>query len=591
MFINDFEYWYWFDCFIDLKAQKFTIIGVCFGKGFILDCRLTSKRFSMGKIYLLILSSNYLFAPLCFAENIIFSEISAEVGIDFKHHNGVSEEKRLPETDGSGGAFFDYDGDGDLDLYLVNSGDLIKGRSGHWDRLYENVDMGKRFNDVSKDAEVSGRDYGMGVVTADYDNDGDADIYLTNWGMDQLYKNLGNAKFADKTLEAGLGNKEWGSSASFFDSDNDGDLDLFVVNYVNFTLQNHPWCGHEALDLRFYCDPRQHQPVRDYLYINDGKEGFLERGKELGIVEKGNGLGVACWDYDKDGDQDIYVANDMEANFLYENDGGGKFTENGLFAGVAMSADGLAQAGMGVDTADYDNDGDIDLFVTNYQLENNALYRNEGTVFSEESFSTGIGEFSLNYLGFGSLFVDYDNDGWTDIFVVNGHVHDNIEVYDELVTYAQHAQLFRNIKGQFIEREVKSEDAFEQKFVGRGALYADYDADGDIDLAVTSSGRKFALFQNNGGNTNNWLKVKLRGSTSNRDAVGALVELWTNNRRQIKQVKAGSGYQSSNPKILHFGLGTNEIVDSLKVIWPIGSSEVISSIESNSLIDLVENHP
>ena len=552
---------------------------------------MVSKIFCSHLGVLVYLVFIHIYVPICLAENIIFSEISTDVGIDFKHHNGVSEKKRLPETDGSGGAFFDYDGDGDLDLYLVNSGDIVKGRSGHWDRLYENIKMGKYFKDVSEDAGVRGRDYGMGIVTADYDNDGDPDIYLTNWGMDQLYVNLGNAKFVDQTQEAGLGNEQWGSSASFFDSDNDGDLDLFVVNYVDFTMQNHPWCGHEALGLRFYCDPRQHKPVRDLLYVNNGSGGFAERGQKLGIVEEGNGLGLACWDYDQDGDQDVYVANDMEANFLYVNDGTGKFSENGLFAGVAMSADGLAQAGMGVDTADYDNDGDIDLLVTNYQLENNALYRNEGKIFSEVSFSVGLGELSLNYLGFGSLFVDYNNDGWTDLFVVNGHVHDNIEVYDELVTYAQHAQLFRNNHGRFSEREAKPQDGFEEKFVGRGALYADYDDDGDMDLAVTSSGRRFSLLRNDGGNKNNWLKVELEGSQSNRDAVGALVEVWADSHRQIQQVKAGSGYQSSNPKILHFGLGIRKMADSLKVLWPSGVLQVVSKVESGSSITIVENHP
>ena len=529
--------------------------------------------------------------PFCLAENISFSEVSKNIGIDFKHHNGVSEEKRLPETDGSGGAFFDYDGDGDLDLYLVNSGDLVRGRVGHWDRLYENIEMGKRFIDVSEDVGVRGRDYGMGIVTADYDNDGDSDIYLTNWGRDQLYANKENAKFVDLTHESGLGNEQWGSSASFFDADNDGDLDLFVVNYVDFSMNNHPWCGHEALGLRFYCDPRQHKPVRDLLYVNDGSGGFSERGQELGIVKEGNGLGLACWDYDQDGDQDVYVANDMEGNFLYVNDGAGKFFENGLFAGVAMSADGLAQAGMGVDTADYDNDGDIDLLVTNYQLENNALYSNEGDAFSEVSFSAGLGESSLNYLGFGALFVDYNNDGWTDLFVVNGHVHDNIESYDELVTYAQRAQLFRNIYGQFSERVTVSKDAFDEKFVGRGALFADYDDDGDMDLGVTSSGRQFSLLRNDGGNSNNWLKVKLEGITSNRDAVGALVEVWTDNNRQIQQVKAGSGYQSSNPKRLHFGLGKKNMVDSLRVLWPSGILHVLPKVESGRLVTVVENQP
>ncbi len=520
------------------------------------------------------------------AESVQFVDITDSLGIDFVHYNGLSEAKRLPETDGSGAAFLDYDGDGLLDLYLVNSGDLLQGRAGHNNALYRNdVD---RFTDRALEAGVTGREYGMGVVVGDYDNDGDADLYLTNWGEDILYRNEGDGTFGDATKQAGLGNKEWGSSAAFLDYDSDGDLDLFVVNYVDFTLENHPWCGHQALQLRFYCDPRQHHPTRDLLYRNDGDGAFVDVSQNAGISESGNGLGVACWDSDGDGDTDIYVANDMGPNFLYENQGNGSFAEVGLLMGVALSADGATQAGMGVDTGDYDNDGDFDLLVTNFQLENNALYRNDGFVFSEVSFQAGLGEISLNYLGFGANFFDYDNDGWLDLVVANGHVHDNIERYDELVTYAQKAQLFHNERGHFVEYTAGAGSAFAVDYVGRSTAYGDYDADGDLDIVLMQSGGAVSLLRNDGGNRGNWLQVELQGIQSNRDGVGAKVYVQADSLRLVQQVKAGSGYQSSSQKALFFGLGANDRVDRLHIVWPSGRQQELENIAANQMLRIVE---
>jgi len=515
-----------------------------------------------------------------------YIDVTESLGIDFVHHNGMTEERRLPETDGSGVAFFDYDGDGLLDLYLVNSGDLLKGRGAHLNALYRN--SGDRFIDHTTTAGVPGREFGMGVVTADYDNDGDADIYLTNWGEDVLYRNNGDGTFTDATEQAGLGNKEWGSSAAFLDYDRDGDLDLFVVNYVDFTLENHPWCGHQALELRFYCDPRQHQPTRDLLYRNEGDGTFVEVGESVGISGSGNGLGVACWDSDGDGDQDIYVANDMGANFLYENQGDGFFVEVGLLAGLALSADGAAQAGMGVDTGDYDNDGDLDLFVTNFQLENNALYRNDGLVFSEVSFQSGLGEISLNYLGFGANFFDYDNDGWLDLVVTNGHVHDNIEQYDELVTYAQKTQLFRNEQGDFTEYTQEAGAAFSVDYIGRSTAYGDYDADGDLDIAIMQSGGPAVVLRNDGGNGGHWLQVELEGTLSNRDGIGARVYIEAGSLNLMQETKAGSGYQSSSQKALFFGLGAVDMVDRLRIIWPSGQVQTLEQIVVNRVMKIAE---
>ena len=526
-------------------------------------------------------------APSAQGQTVQFVDVTKAVGIDFVHHSGISEEKRLPETDGSGAAFFDYDGDGDLDLYLVNSGDLISGR-GQWkNALYQNEEG--HFSDVTdRTNSTGGAAYGMGVVAADYDSDGDADLYLTNWGPDLLYRNDGSV-FTDQTDASGLANDAWGSSAAFFDYDNDGDLDLFVVNYVDFTLETHKWCGHEALGLRFYCDTRQHNPTPDWLFRNEGDGTFTEVGQESGITSRGNGLGVVCWDYDGDGDQDVYVANDMEPNFLYENRGGGKFDEIGLISGMALSADGASQAGMGVDTGDYDADGDLDLIVTNYQLENNALYRNDGMVFTEASFQVGLGEISLNYLGFGTLFLDVDNDGWLDLFVANGHVHDNIELYDKLVTYEQKAQLFLNREGTFSEITAQAGPAFDATYVGRGVAYGDYDDDGDLDIVMNNSEQPAVLMRNDGGNSSNWLQIELQGTVSNRDAAGAVVYVESEGWTRMQQVKLGSGYQSSSQKTLFFGLGQRDSVDRIRVVWPSGIQQDVRGIKANQKILLVED--
>ena len=516
---------------------------------------------------------------------VLFVDVAAEVGIHFVHDNGATDEKRLPETYGSGSAFFDSDGDGDLDLYLVNSGSLTAGRGSSWNRLYRN-DSGT-FADVTGTAGVPGGGYGMGVVSADADNDGEADLYLTNFGTDIFYRNRGGGSFDDQTGTAGLGNPDWGSGAGFLDYDTDGDLDLFVVNYVQIEAEDQPWCGRSDLNLRFYCDPRQFPPTLDRLYRNRGDGSFDEVGLETGIVHRGNGLGVVCNDWDKDGDADLYVANDMGPNFLYVNDGQGQFSENGLLAGVAFSGDGVAQAGMGVDAGDADGDGDLELFVTNYQLENNNLYRNHGAFFSEESFRSGIGSISLNFLGFGAGFFDYDNDGWLDLFVANGHVHDNIEEYDELVTYAQRAQIFRNDgTGYFHERDVGP--GLQKSYVGRGSAFGDYDDDGDLDIALVNNGRPAALLQNGGGNLNNWLLVELEGTRSNRDGIGAQLRLTAGGLTRFREVKSGSGYLSSSQLSSHFGLGVSAVVDRLEIRWPSGTHQVLEAIAANRRLRVVE---
>jgi hypothetical protein len=514
-----------------------------------------------------------------------FADVAAAVGIHFVHHNGPSPEKRMPETDGSGAAFFDFDNDGDLDLYLVDSGDLVKGREGHWNHLYRND--GGRFAEVAAAAGVQGREYGMGVLAGDCDNDGDQDLYLTNLGPDILYRNEGG-HFSDQTARAGLGSPLWGSSAAYLDYDNDGDLDLFVVNYVDFRLDEPKWCGRRDLGLRFYCDPRQYRPSHNLLYRNNGEGTFTDVSREAGITQPGNGLGVVCGDWDGDGDQDVYVANDLTPNRHYLNQGKGRFEEVGLLTGTALSSDGAPQAGMGVDAADYDNDGDLDFFVANFQLENKNLYRNDGGYFPDVSFKAGIGEATLNYLGFGAFFFDCDNDGWQDLFMANGHVHDNIEAYDKLATYAQRAQLLRNQgNGRFAEQRAAG-PGLAVPYVGRGAAYGDYDQDGDLDIALSSSGRAAALLRNEGGNEGHWLQVELTGGRSNRDGVGAKVWVQAGSLRLFQQVKAGSGYQSTSQKALHFGLGSAVRAERVEVRWPSGAVQVLEGVPADQVLHLEE---
>ncbi|NKB67364.1 MAG: hypothetical protein GKR89_09915 [Candidatus Latescibacteria bacterium] len=515
-----------------------------------------------------------------------FVDISAAVGIQFLHQSGVSDAKLLPETYGGGALFFDFDNDGDQDLYLLNSGHLVQGRSGADNALYRNDDG--HFVDVAVAAGVPGQAYGMGGVNADYDNDGDQDLYLANWGADIFYRNQGDGTFTEGTEEVGFGNEQWGTSAAFLDFDNDGNVDLYVANYVEFDAASQPWCGRRDMELRFYCDPRRYRPTRDLLYRNQGDGTFVEIGQQVGIVHPGNGLGVVSGDFDSDGDADLYVANDMTPNFHYDNQGGGRFNEIGLLAGTAFSGDGVEQAGMGVDAGDFDNDADLDLLVTNYQLENNALYRNDGGYFPEVSFTAGIGQISLNYLGFGTGFFDYNNDGWLDLFVANGHVHDNIEAYDELVTYAQRAQVFRNRGGKFVEVTDSLGTGLAVPYVGRGSAFGDYDGDGDLDIALAVSNGPAALLRNEGGNQGHWLQVALEGRVSNRDGLGAKVYVRSGGVRQLRQVKAGSGYLSSSQRAVFFGLGKQQRAERLEVHWPSGAVQVLEDLAADQMLRLVE---
>ena len=425
-----------------------------------------------------------------------FVDIAQSAGVDFVHRSGATGARYLPETYGAGVAFLDYDGDGALDLYLVNSGRLpeLSNEPEAANALFRN-EVG-RFADVTDAAGVGDRGYGMGAAVGDYDNDGWADLYVTNFGANALFRNEGVGRFADVTATADVGCPGWGTSAAFADVDLDGDLDLFVGNYLDYPTEDPLVCRIGNSEERLYCDPRKFDGQVDRLYINEGR-AFADRTAEYGLVSTaGKELGVVFGDYDQDGDPDLYLANDLVPNMLYRNDGV-RFVDRGLASGTSLNDEGAVEAGMGVDMADADGDGDLDLFVTNFQWESNTLYSNlGGGFFADATVASGITRASMAFLGFGTGFFDCDNDGDLDLFVANGHVYDNVKKVDRAAEYAQRNQVLENDgAGTFVERGERGPGlALVQ--VSRGSAFGDIDSDGDLDIAVNNSNERPALLRN-----------------------------------------------------------------------------------------------
>ncbi|MCH8956636.1 CRTAC1 family protein [candidate division KSB1 bacterium] len=493
---------------------------------------------------------------------------------------------------GSGCAFFDYDNDGDLDIYLVNGAPLpgYSAKETPTNMLYQNQGDG-RFTDVTKQAGVGDTGYGIGCAVADYNNDGFVDIFLTNFGTNVLYRNNGDGTFSDVTLAARVDDDNWSASAAFLDYDNDGDLDLYVVNYVNFTIKNHIKCGQGSRGIRAYCHPNAYDGVADILYRNNGDGTFSDVTMKAGIYNpSGKGLGVVCGDIDNDGDQDIYVANDKTPNFLFRNNGDGTFSEMGLQSGVGYNEDGVSEAGMGVDLGDYDGDGYLDIFVTNFSNETNTLYQNQRSgFFRDMTYVSGLGISSLLSLGFGTNFFDFDLDGDLDIYVTNGHVLDNVELFKDNITYAQPDQLFgNNGQGFFTDVSEKLGRDFQIAKVGRGAAFGDYDNDGDIDVLISNNNQTANLFRNDSGNHNNWLKIKTVGTKSNRDGIGARVKVVSGSLVQIEEVRSAGSYLSANDLRLTFGLEKLNKIDSVEIRWPSGLTESYRDLPVNHLLILKE---
>lgn len=531
-------------------------------------------------------------SPAGQALNIQFVDVTHEAGIDWKHTDGRSGRKYFMETLGSGAAFFDYDADGDADLYFVNGAPLpgYTAEETPTNRLYRN-NGDSTFTDITEEAQVGDTGYGHGCAVGDYNNDGQLDLYVTNYGTNRLYRNNGDGTFTDAAEDAGVTESRWSTSCAFADYDGDGDLDLYVVNYIVFDIAENPWCGLKEKGLRAYCEPDNFPAQSDTLFRNNGDGTFTDVTKSAGIYNTtGKGLGVVWGDYNNDGTLDIYVANDSTENLFYRNNGDGTFEEVGFMVGVALSENGAAENGMGTAFGDWNNDGWFDLTVTNYAQQTNTLYHNDADgFFTDATGTTKTAQVTYPYLGWGTAFIDYDNDGYQDLFVANGHLHENLAELGQEGTYGQRNLLFRNNRdGTFTESSENLGTGMKLEDVSRGATFSDYDLDGDIDIVVTNSNAPPRLLRNDGGNRKNWLQIRLIATNGSTDAIGTRVIVTTGELTQTRAVRSGDGYLSQRALTLHFGIGDYDHVDSIAIRWQSGTEQLITGVAVNQLLFLEE---
>ncbi len=525
--------------------------------------------------------------------NIQFVDVTQEAGIHWKHVDGRSGQKYFMETLGSGAAFFDYDADGDPDLYFVNGAPLpgYVSQEIPTNCLYQNNGDGT-FTDVTEKAGVGDTGYGHGCAVGDYNNDGKLDLYVTNYGVNRLYRNNGDGTFTEVAEAAGVTEPRWSTSCAFADYDRDGNLDLYVVNYIVFDIDENPWCGFKEKGIRAYCEPDNFTAQSDTLYRNNGDGTFTDVTKTVGIYNTtGKGLGVVWGDYNNDGTPDLYVANDSTENLFYHNNGDGTFEEVGFMVGVALSEDGVAENGMGTAFGDWNNDGWLDLTVTNYAQQTNTLYHNDADgFFTDTTATTKTAQLTYPYLGWATAFIDYDNDGYQDLFVANGHLHENLAELGQEGTYGQRNLLFRNsANNTFAEVSETLGPGMKLEDVSRGATFADYDLDGDIDIVVTNSNTAPRLLRNDGGNGKNWLQIRLTATNGSTDAIGVRVKITTGKLIQTREVRSGDGYLSQQDLTLHFGIGNYKQVDSVEVQWQNGAKQLLESIPANQVLSLEEN--
>jgi len=533
-----------------------------------------------------------LLAAVCAPAQVQFTDVTAQAGIRFTHNAGKAGKKWLPETMGSGCAFFDADGDGFLDIYLVNSKDWAPRGRKSLPALYRNNRAGG-FTNVTAASGLDVEGYGMGVAVGDYDNDGRDDLYVTYLEGDRLFRNLGNFKFQDVTRAAGIGNADFGASAAWLDYDRDGRLDLFVANYVKWTAQGDLWCSLDGA-AKSYCTPESYKGAASKLYRNLGNGRFEDVSHKAGVGDPASkSLGVALLDFDGDGWIDLFVANDTQPNKLYRNLRNGSFKEEGLGAGVAFGEDGVARGAMGVDAADYDRSGRPHLLVGNFSNQMLGLYHNEGRgLFVDEAPRSTVGRASLLSLAFGVFFFDYDNDGFLDLFAANGHIEEEISRVQPKVAFKQPPLLFRNAgKGRFEDVSAKAGKDFARPIVARGAAYGDYDRDGDLDILVSTNNGPAYLFRNDGGNRNNWLAVLPRGVKSNRNAIGAVVRVESASGKQWSMVRSGSSYCSASSLAIHFGLGRDPQVAAIEIEWPSGVRQRLNKVAVNQFLTVEEGRP
>jgi hypothetical protein len=526
-----------------------------------------------------------------------FVDVTAASGIAFQYQASHTSRKYLLETMGPGIALFDYDNDGRLDIFIVNGAPLadptakatIPQKTGakYWNRLYHQKKDGT-FEDVTEKAGLQGAGYGMGVAVADYDNDGYEDLYVTGYGGNKLYHNNGDGTFSDVTAKAGVAGSGWSTSAIWVDLDNDGLLDLIVLRYLQWDFDD-AWCGEHKEGYRAYCHPDYFKPIGPLVYHNDGGGHFTEVSKKCGIAKLGKGLGVAIADYDHDGKIDVFVANDSVLQFLYHNKGEGRFEEVGLFSQVAADGDGRTFAGMGVDFADFNNDGRPDLVITNLANQRYALYRNDGDGnFSYATITSGLGRLSMTHSGWGVRFLDYDNDGWKDLLIAQGHDLDTIELSSPNLRYRESMILARNTGSEFVDVSEDSGPVFQQSWVGRGLAIGDIDNDGRMDAVVTTNDGPIHILHNETPTQNHWLTLKLIGHKSNYDAIGAEVRLKSTSCSQMAIVSTGGSYLSSSDKRVHFGLGGDAVGERIEIRWPSGIVQVLSNIAADQILTVDE---
>jgi len=544
----------------------------------------------LGLMFSLALTLSVGKAPAQTRSQAEFRDVTARSGLRFVHNSGAFGKKYLPETMGSGVAFLDFDNDGWQDIFLVNGKDW----PGHRRRrstpqLYRNNRNGS-FTDVTQKAGLALEVYGLGAAVGDYDNDGDDDIFLSVLGQSRLFRNNGNGTFTEVTRKAGLaGPLEFSTSAAWLDYDRDGRLDLLVANYVQWSRETDIFCTLDGAS-KSYCTPESYKGASARLWRNRGNGAFEDATSKAGLYDPtSKGLGVAILDSNLDGWPDIVLANDTQPNKLYLNNGNETFTEKGLLAGVAFSEDGVVRAGMGVDAADYDRSGRPSILISNFSNQMLALYHNEGNgLFVDEAPRSEVGRASLLTLGFGCYFFDYDLDGWLDIFVANGHIEKEIERIQKRVTFAQPPHLFRNLSGgRFQEITAQLGHEFARPRVARGAAYADIDNDGDLDLILTSNGGPPALFRNDAA-TGHGLRVRLVGTRSNRNGLGAVAQVSAAGETQWQMLRSGSSYLSQSERVLTFGLGGHALVDSLEVRWPSGHVDRLEKLRSDQVLTIKE---
>ena len=527
----------------------------------------------------------------------VFTDVTSELGLHFEYAASHTSRKYLIETMGSGVALFDYDNDGRLDIFVVNGAPLSdptpkgtipqKAGSRYWNRLYHQKRDGT-FEDVTEKAGLQGVGYGMGVAVGDYDNDGFEDLYVTAYGGNKLYHNNGDGTFTDVTEKAGVGGSGWSTSTAWVDFDGDGILDLVVLRYLQWDFDD-TWCGERREGYRAYCHPDAYRAIASLVYHNDGNGHFTEISGKVGLAEPGKGLGIALADYDRDGHLDLFVANDSMPEFLYHNKGDGTFEEVALRSGVAVDGEGHTYAGMGVDFADYNNDGLPDLVVTALASQMYALYRNNGDgTFTYDSYPSGLGRMTMKHSGWGARFIDYGNDGWKGLLINQGHDLDTIQLTFPDLHYKEPMLLAKNTGKGFVDVSAQAGEIFQKTWVGRGLAIGDIDNDGRLDAVVTSNDGALYVLHNSTQTQNHWLTLELVGRRSNRDAIGAEVKLTTAKGSQWATVTTAGSYLSSSDKRIHFGLGPETVARTIDIRWPSGIRQTMKDVRADQILKVEE---